>query len=107
MCIEGHIKCSICHEWLAPDKIDIDWLNSGDNVCHGCGTGNLLDEQERIEGVAGRFVDRMKNLNTTIQDLRNMLGSKDRYIESMKLRIAGMEIIDRDLTMQLTARGQA
>ena len=90
MSIEGYIKCSICHEWISPDKIDIDWLNSGDNVCHGCGTGATVTEQERIEAIAGRFVDRMNNLHATIQDLRNIIGGKDRYIESLKLQIAGV-----------------
>ena len=84
MSIEGYIKCAMCHEWFSPDHIDIDWLNSGDNVCRDCGTGNLLDEQERIEAIAGRFVDRMKNLNTTIQDLRNMMAAKDLYIDSLR-----------------------
>jgi hypothetical protein len=81
MSIEGYIKCSICHEWLSPDKIDMDWLDCSDNVCHGCGTGNLSDEQDRIEAIAGRFMDRIKNLNATIQDLRNTLAAKDLYID--------------------------
>jgi len=91
MSIEGFIKCAICHEWFAPDKIDIDWLNSGDNVCHYCGTMNWLCVNERstaneqVEAIAGYFMGRINNLHVTIQDLRNMLGGKDRYIDNLRL----------------------
>jgi len=94
MSIEGYIKCSICHEWLSPDRIDIDWLNSGDNVCHYCGNMNWLQTgncastaNDQVEAIAGYFMGRINNLHATIQDLRNMLGGKDRYIDMQRITI--------------------
>jgi D-mannonate dehydratase len=107
MSIEGYIKCAMCHEWFSPDHIDIDWMNSGDNVCHGCGTGTTVTEQENIEAIAGYFMNRINNLHVTIQDLRNVIGGKDRYIESLKLNLSVCGIVIRDLQMQLTAQGVA
>lgn len=70
---EGMIQCVICHEHYQPQYIDLNWQNSGDPVCDGCGKGKDSDGDAQIEAIAGYFMERIQNLNASCRALRDGL----------------------------------